>query len=523
MIQEPPAPPAAPPELDLSTNPLRQGLRLPRTPEPCAIVIFGATGDLSHRKLLPALYNLALDGLLPAGTSIVGFARQEYTHETFREEMRKAVNQHSRNKPVNEKVWETFAQGLFYLTSTFEDSNGYAQLEKFLGQLDHERGNAGNRLYYLATPPSFYETIVQNLGQHGMDENKADRTCWRRVVVEKPFGRDLPSAKHLNKALYQVFDESEIYRIDHYLGKETVQNLIVFRFGNGIFEPIWNRRYIDHVQITVAESIGIEGRAGYYEQAGTVRDMLQNHMLQLLALTCMEPPAAFDAQAVRDEKLKVLKAIAPPDPKNFVRGQYGSGTLNGQSVAGYRQEERVSPDSMTDTFIALKLHVDNWRWADVPFYLRSGKRLPKRVTEIAIQFKRPPLALFKEAAPEGLDPNVLAMNIQPDEGISLRFEGKLPGTTLRIRPVTMDFRYGTSFGLPAPDAYERLLLDAMLGDSTLFTRSDEVETAWALVDKVVADWGKQPQPQFPNYEAGTWGPDSARDLIAHDGRTWRRL
>jgi len=511
--------------VDLSVNPLRQGLGSERTPEPNVMVIFGATGDLTHRKLVPALYDLALDGLLPVGFSVVGFARRKKTDEECRLEMQEAVDKFARKRPAQGQVWEGFAQGLYYLQSEFGDPHGYEKLSQFLDRIDMDRGTGGNRLFYLATPPNHYAQIIKHLGASGLA--RRSQQGWRRIIIEKPFGQDLQTARELNRHALSAFDEDQVYRIDHYLGKETVQNILVFRFANGIFEPIWNRRYIDHVQIAVAESVGVENRAAYFEGAGTIRDMVQNHILQLLSLVAMEPPASFDADSVRDEKVKVLRSIPPIHPGEVgaytVRGQYGPGWAAGEEVKGYREESGVAPDSAVETFLALKLVIDNWRWAGVPFYLRSGKRLPKRVTEIAIQFKRAPLLLFGKDAAEGAGPNVLVLRIQPDEGISLKFGSKVPGPTVRIRSVNMDFRYGASFGLEPPDAYERLLLDAMVGDSTLFIRRDETEAAWSLVDGIVDGWRESPRPSFPNYEAGSWGPEEAHKFMEKDGRRWRRL
>ena len=506
-------------------NPLRAGMRSQRTPEPNTLVIFGASGDLTQRKLVPALYDLALEGLLPGGFSVVGMARRPKSHSDFRSEMKDAVAQHSRTKPLQPSAWDAFAANLHYCSAQFTDPEGYAQLASMLEKIESETG-CRNRLYYLATPPNYYSEITERLGEAGLASSD---DCWTRIIVEKPFGHDLASAEELNRTLLGVFAEDQIYRIDHYLGKDTVQNILVFRFANGIFEPIWNRRYIDHVQITVAESLGVEGRGGYYEQAGVIRDIIQNHVMQLLSLAAMEPPATFEPDAVRDEKVKVLRAVRPIPPEDAqdstVRGQYGSGVISGRKVVGYREEERVAKDSAAETYLALKLLIDNWRWAGVPFYIRSGKSLPKRVTEIAIIFRQPPLSLFPSTDGSRIDPNVLSIIIQPDEGISLKFGSKVPGpqAALRIRPVEMDFRYGTSFGVAAPDAYERLLLDAMLGDATLFTRRDEVEAAWAFITPIVEGWAKAQPPRYPNYEAGTWGPDEADEFIERDGRKWRRL
>ncbi|HET7034866.1 MAG TPA: glucose-6-phosphate dehydrogenase [Thermomicrobiaceae bacterium] len=505
-------------------NPLREGLDVERVPPPSAMVIFGASGDLTMRKLMPALYNLAVEGLLPPGFGMVGYARRPYTTEEFRQHMREAVDEFSRRRPVDREVWQSFEQGLYYVSGTFENPDGYHRLEAQLEQLDKERGTAGNRVYYLATPPDAYETIVDNLGHGGLVNTHPE--SFYRLIVEKPFGFDLKSAIALNDHLQTVFREDQIFRIDHYLGKETVQNIMAFRFANGIFEPIWNRNYIDNVQITVAESIGIEGRGGYYDETGALRDMAQNHLLQLLSVIAMEPPIAFEANEVRDEKVKALKAIRPIDPAEVdqytVRGQYGPGWVSGHPVPGYREEPKVSPESMTETYVALKLIIDNWRWAGVPFYLRTGKRLPRRVSEIAIEFKQVPHPLFPPSVIEQMEPNVLAIRIQPDEGVSLKIAAKVPGPRLRLRSVNMGFLYGTAFFVESPDAYERLLLDAMKGDSTLFIRRDETEAAWRPITRILEGWSEAPPPSFPNYEAGTWGPTAADTFIERDGRRWRR-
>jgi glucose-6-phosphate 1-dehydrogenase len=488
------------------------------------MVIFGATGDLTHRKLLPALYNLALEHPLPAGFSVVAFARRPYTTETFRQQALESINQYSRQKPVNSQIWESFAAGLHYLQSDFNNAEGYEKLNDLLNRLDQERGTSGNRLYYLSTPPSQYTDIIQRLGAAGLNRN---RKGWTRIIIEKPFGHDLATARELNRQVGKVFKEDQIYRIDHYLGKETVQNILVFRLANGIFEPVWNRRYVDHVQITVAENLGLEGRGGYYEESGAIRDMIQNHMLQLLTLVAMEPPIAFDANSVRDEKVKVLHALQPLTGRdvltNTIRAQYGPGWASGQQVLGYLQEKGVAPSSSTETYVALKTFVDNWRWAGVPFYLRTGKHLPKRVTELAIQFKLPPLILFKNSEAQGqVEPNVLTLRIQPDEGISLKFGAKVPGTDMQIRSVNMDFFYGSSFVREQPEAYERLLLDAMHGDSTLFTRRDEVEAAWTFVQGILDEWKTAPRDTITTYESGSWGPQTSDEFIWRDGRRWRR-
>ncbi len=507
------------PVAERAVNPLREGLRLARTPDPCAMVIFGASGDLTTKKLMPAIYNLALQRVLPASFQVVGTARGAWSDAEFRAQMRDAVHQNSRTQPTNEEVWRSFEQQLSFVS--VRDAKGYTHLRERLASLDREAGTSGNRLFYLAIPPAAYARTVGELGEHRVA--RAANGGWSRIVIEKPFGRDLATARALTEAVHEVFAEHEVFRIDHYLGKETVQNLLVLRFANGIFEPTWNRQYVDHVQITVAESGGIEGRADYYETAGAARDILQNHLMQLLTLTTMEPPVAFDADAVRDEKVKVLRAIrrVPPEDADrvVVRGQYGAGFIEGKPVHGYREEEAIPNDSTTETFVALKLYVDNWRWEGTPFYLRTGKRLPKRATEIAIEYRRAPHQLFGSEG-ERLDANVLVVRIQPDEGISLKFGAKVPVQGLRIRPVNMDFGYGASFIVDAPDAYETLLLDALRGEATLFTRRDEVEEQWKIVDPIIEGWQNH-MTSFSDYAAGSWGPPEADALMAVDGRSWR--
>ena len=501
------------------TNPLREGLRLARTHEPACLVIFGASGDLTARKLIPALYNLALQHLLPASFAVIGSARRAMTTPKFRAELHDAAAEFSRTRPINEEVWATFARSIQYVQTA--DDSGYDELGRVLTRIDAQIGANGNRLFYLATPPAAYEPVIRAIGAHGL----RGETGWSRVVVEKPYGHDLRSAMQLTSVVQEVFREDEVFRIDHYLGKETVQNILVLRFANSIFEPIWTRQYVDHVQITAAESIGIEERAGYYDSVGAMRDIVQNHLLQLLALVGMEPPAAFDDRSVRDEKVKVLRALRriPPDHVSAltVRGQYGPGFIGGERVSGYRDEHGVAPDSKTETYVALKCFIDNWRWEGTPFYLRTGKRLPKRSTEIAIRFRVAPHRIFARDASEGLDANELVIRIQPDEGISLTFGAKVPIQGLRIRSVNMDFGYGESFMVDAPDSYETLILDALRGDATLFTRRDEVEQQWAFVDPILAGWHEGRQG-LATYAAGTSGPDQADELIARDGRTWRR-
>ncbi len=492
------------------------------------MVIFGASGDLTERKIVPALYYLVRERMLPAGFSVIGCGRTQLTDEQFREKMRQAVTEFLRLSPDESTEFrETFGKRIFYLTGDFGESVPYGQMKDLLGRLDRERGTSGNRLFYLATPPSFFPVVVEHLGAAGLARVKDPGKNWTRIVIEKPFGRDLGSARDLNRVVTGVFSEDQVYRIDHYLGKETVQNLMVFRFANGVFEPIWNRRYIDHVQITVAEDLGVESRGSYYEEAGLIRDMIQNHVLQLLSLVAMEPPASFRADEVRDEKAKVLRTVRPITNElirtSVVRGQYREGFARGKSVPAYRFEPKVAPHSATETYAALRLFIDNWRWADIPFYLRSGKRLAKRVSEISIQFRDVPHLLFRELADERLEPNLLGIHIQPNEGISLKFSAKLPGTTMQIRPVTMDFRYGESFGASPPTAYETLLLDCMLGDATLFNREDAVELSWELVDPILERWKEDGDNGLVFYEAGSWGPAEAEALIEADGRRWQRL
>ena len=509
-------------------NPLRAGLAEDRTGDGCAVVIFGASGDLTRRKLMPALYNLAVSRALPGGFAVVGVARREKSGETFVGEMKEGISAFSRRKPIDPAVWSDFSRGISYVRGTFEDANTYKNLAKHLETLDKERGTRGNRLYYFAVPPADFGTILNGLRDAKLVQPLAARDDggpWTRVIIEKPFGHDLESARVLNDTIATVFDESQVFRIDHYLGKETVQNLLVFRFANALFEPIWNREHVDHVQITVAEEIGVEGRGKFFEQIGITRDIVENHAMQLLCLTAMEPPISLAADAVRDEKVKVLRSLRPMERslvrENVVRGQYGLGVVRGEEVPGYREEPDVAPDSRVETFVAMRVFVENWRWGGVPFYVRAGKRLPRRVTEIAVQFKKVPHTLFR--APDGgISPNVLTMRIQPDEGISLRFTSKEPGQHTILRDVAMDFRYGAAFGSNTPEAYERLLLDAMRGEATLFTRRDEVEGQWEFIDRVFDAWAHDGNAPPPIYSAGTWGPEQADDMIAKDGRRWRK-
>jgi len=506
-------------------NPLREGLRLERVPDPCVIVLFGATGDLAHRKVVPALYQLWRTNLLPHEFMLVAVGRRPYEDASFRAELNKALKTHSR-VPIEADVAKDFLERVTYQRGDFADPAAFDELIKKLDAVDAEHGTAGNRLFYLATQPSAFPGIIAQLGRAGLD-HEVHGGGWRRIVIEKPFGRDLDSAMRLNREVGKVFRERQVYRIDHYVGKETVRNLLVFRFANGIFEPLWNRRYVDHVQITVAESLGTENRGAFYEETGATRDVLQNHLMQLVSLVAMEPPATFGADALRDEKVKVLRAIAPLAPDqiragSIVRGQYGSGWVAAEQVRGYRSEPEVDPESETETFVAARLEIDDWRWAGVPFFVRTGKRLPKRVSEIAIQFRPDPHRLFKESSSEP-EPNLLAMRIQPDEGILLRFTSKVPGLGLDVRAVNMDFTYGSAFNVDSPDAYETLILDALLGDPSLFTRADEVEQAWGIVSPIIDTWLEMPPPDFPNYEAGSWGPAAADELVARDGHRWRRI
>ncbi len=506
-------------------NPLQEGLRLAPRPAPCIMVIFGATGDLTRRMLGPALYNLARERLLPVNFSVVGVARRPLDDAAFRRALREGIDRHSRSGPAEPTIWDSLAESAEYLPVEFGELAAYRRLAERLAAIDRERGTAGNRIFYLATPPSAYPEIIENLGAAGLSRSPEGSGGETRIIIEKPFGHDLESARWLNARVHEVFEERQVYRIDHYLGKETVQNLLVFRFANGVFEPIWSRYTIDHVQITVAETVGVEGRGGYYEQAGALKDMFQNHLLQLLALTAMEPPVALEADTVRDEKVKVLRAIRPMRGADVlartVRGQYASGYVAGRQVPGYREEESVSPDSTTETFAAIRFEIDSWRWAGVPFYLRTGKRLPRRVTEIAVVFKQAPLPLFTGGG-DRVGADMLAFRIQPDEGIALRFAAKQPGFQTALRWVTMDFRYGTSFGVEPPAAYERLLLDAMLGDATLFTREDEVEAQWRVITPIDEAWKASRASAVPLYEAGSWGPPEADAFIERDGRVWRR-
>jgi glucose-6-phosphate 1-dehydrogenase len=502
-----------------AVNPLRRGLRMANVPGPCTLVIFGGSGDLAHRKLVPALYNLSLRALLPAAFATVGVARSSFEDDRFRADMRSSVAEFSRTKPIDDSVWESFAAGLFYCSGSFDEPALYESLDARLEEIAAERGTAGNVLFYLATPPTTFPTIVRRLGAQGLSQERDGR--WRRIVIEKPFGTDTETSEELNEDVHTSFREQQVFRIDHYLGKETVQNILVFRFANGIFEPVWNRNFVDHVQITVAESIGVESRGRFYEEAGALRDIVQNHMLQVLSFVAMEPPASFSAESVRNERGKALSAVRPLSASDVVRGQYTVGFVDGRRSTAYVEEAGVSPDSGTETYVAARLALDNWRWADTPFYLRTGKRLPKRVTEVAIQFKRVPHLPFSYAAAEQLEPSALVLRIQPDEGISLRFGAKVPAARTQIRTVHMDFHYDATFSAPTAEAYETLLLDAMRGDATNFPRADSVAEAWRVVQPVLDSWHNEGgAPHL--YASGSWGPEAADELIARDGRRWRR-
>ena len=513
------------PKVELKQHSIWQNGQIP---DPCVFVIFGATGDLTQRKLLPTLAHLFHDHPVPQPFSIVAFARRPMNHEQWRGMALDSINKYMpEDDKLDSRAQQEFVQHLYYCQSDFNDREGYQKLANMLDLLDEEKGTQGNRIFYLATPPTTYSEIIHQLGGAGLarpQNSNGNEESWTRLVIEKPFGRDLASAQKLNRELARIFRENQIYRIDHYMGKETVQNLLAFRFANGIFEPLWNQKYIDHVQVVVAESLGIGTRAEYYEESGAIRDMVQNHIMQVLCLTAMEPPVAFDADAIRDEKVKVMRAIplftTEQVAKNTVRGQYTAGVVEGEPVVGYKEEPGVAPNSTTETYVALKLFIENWRWADVPFYIRTGKRLPKRCTEVTIQFKRVPHQLYKPSETKGLVPNRLTIRIQPNEGITLKFAAKVPGAARHLSSVDMDFSYASAFGIQPPEAYERLIADCMLGDSTLFIRRDEVEASWRIVDCIINAWKNMPADTLYPYPAGTWGPPEADALIENDGRTW---
>jgi glucose-6-phosphate 1-dehydrogenase len=504
-----------------AANPLRdpQDRRLPRIAGPCSLVIFGVTGDLSRKKLMPAVYDLANRGLLPPGFSLVGFARRDWVDEDFAKIVHDAVKEHSRT-PFREEVWRQLSEGFRFIPGEFDKNSAFERLRDTIDELDELRGTGGNFAFYLSIPPRFFSTVLGQLKEHGLA--KASGASWRRVVVEKPFGSNLATARQLNDVVSEVFPPEAVFRIDHYLGKETVQNILAFRFANAMFEPVWNTHYVDHVQITMAEDIGIGGRAGYYDGIGAARDVIQNHLLQLMALIAMEEPTSFDAKSLRIEKQKILSAVKLPDRLDLhtARGQYAAGWQGGVKVSGYLDEEDIPADSTTETYAALRLDIETRRWADVPFYLRTGKRLGRRVTEVAVVFKEAPHLPFSDTATEGLGENALVMRIQPDEGVTLRFGAKVPGTAMELRDVNMDFAYGGAFVESSPEAYERLILDVLLGDPPLFPQHEEVELSWQILDPVIAHWAKSGRPE--SYPAGTWGPPSADAMLARDDRGWRR-
>lgn len=517
--------PISPPSL--APNPLREGLTSRKAVDPCTVVVLGATGDLTARKLMPALYALARAGHLPSRYAVVGFARRPKSDDEFCDEVFSSLHEFARYPAESRADASSFLSHVFYQKGEFNEASHFEALRQRLETIERDLGLSGNRLFYLATAPEYFESILDHFQTSGLARPADPALPFTRLIVEKPFGTDLDSAQKLNRVLLRVFDESQVFRIDHYLGKETVQNILAFRFANSIFEPLWSSRYVDHVQITVAEEVGMPGRRGqYFDTAGMMRDVVQNHVLQLLCLTAMEPPASLDGEALRDEKVRLLRAIKPMTveevAENTVRGQYAAGSIGGKPVPAYREENEVPRDSNTETWVAVRFHVRNWRWSGVPFLLRAGKRMPKRATEIAVTFKAPPHQIFPDLAPE-YQHNTLLLRIQPDEGISLGFVAKRPGLTSRLQPVKMDFRYGLSFGEASPEAYERLLLDAMVGDAGLFTRADEVELSWRLITAIHEGWAAGPKPDFPNYEAGTWGPLEADRLTRGVARGWRRL
>ena len=511
----------SPAEVAKGLNPLRNPAdkRLPRIAGPCGLVIFGVTGDLAKRKLMPAIYDLTNRGLLPPGFALVGFARRDWADEDFMQVVHDAVREHART-PFKDSVWQQLAEGIRFVSGDFSDDEAFDQLARTLADLDRVRGTNGNHAFYLSIPPKFFPDVTKQLARAGLSTQDGD--AWRRVVIEKPFGHDLASARELNDVLEAVFPADSVFRIDHYLGKETVQNLLAIRFANQMFEPIWNAHFVDHIQITMAEDIGIGSRAGYFDGIGSARDVIQNHLLQLLALTAMEEPVSFDAEDLRAEKEKALSAVRLPSDLRLhtARGQYAAGWQGGQEVIGYLQEEGMNPDSVTETYAAIRLDIETRRWAGVPFYLRAGKRLGRRVTEIAVVFKKAPHLPFERTATEELGQNALVIRVQPDEGLTTRFGSKVPGTAMEVRDVTMDFGYGHAFTESSPEAYERLILDVLLGDPPLFPRHEEVELSWKILDPITAFWAEEGQPE--PYTAGTWGPASADAMMARDGRVWRR-
>jgi len=510
--------------LDTAAHPIEQTQQVGRAGDPAVMVIFGAAGDLTERKLIPALYNLAKHQLLSREFAVVGVSHGTMSTEDFRKQVADDIK-HYAGSNADSDVIEWFVRRIYYLTGDFQDNSLYPKVKEFLAKVDKDHSTHGNYFFYLATAPRFFGPIVEQLSATGLMQESEDH--WRRVIIEKPFGHDLDSARTLNQQLLKVANEKQIFRIDHYLGKETVQNILAFRFANGIFEPIWNRRYIDHIQISVSETVGVEQRGSYYDHAGALRDMVPNHIMQLISLTTMEPPISFRADAVRDEQAKILHAIQPMSSEEVltraVRGQYGSGTEDAKRVPGYREEEGVAPDSKTETFVAMKLLIDNWRWADVPFYIRTGKRLTAQNTHIVIQFRRAPFVLFRDTPVENLMPNQLVLHIQPEEGISLQFAAKIPGPIMRLGGVDMNFEYADYFGTQPSTGYERLLHDCMIGDATLFQRADMVEAGWCVVSPVLDVWKALPPRHFPNYPSGTWGPKEADELLEHDGRRWRNF
>lgn len=497
-------------------------LLLERPLPPCGIVIFGGTGDLTHRKLIPALFSLEAQGLLPREIKIIAFARRDFTDQSYREELQTSMGKFAPDLWKESKdAWAKFARRIVFHRANYDDPQGYASLKERLEEFDKRDSTAGSRLFYLATPPETYAPVIEQLGKAGLAKRDSSKDGpFTRIIVEKPFGSDLTTARALNADLRKVFDEDQIYRIDHYLGKETVQNIFVFRFANALFEPLWNGKYIDNVQVTVAETVGVESRAGYFDTAGELRDMVQSHALQMVALIAMEPPNSLEANDIRDEKAKALRAIKPVKPDSVVRGQYGAGQMDGKDVPAYRDEPNVPKESVTDSFVALKLEIQNWRWSGVPFYVRAGKRMPERITEVNIVFKDIPHILVAQTGTDEAEPNVITIRVQPNEGISVRVGAKPPGQRTVVKPVDMNFAYGTSFGQRIHDAYERLLMDALLGDAALFTRDDEVEAEWGLITPILESWSDTPAPDLPNYAAGTWGPEAANQLVTQSGRRW---